>query len=76
MKHFVTDSISKLKTATEGIKVDHPESATINECETCALIKVHKIIFRRPGHEETAETSFQRVEFDMIQQNTTYNEDN
>ena len=76
MKHLDTESISKLKTAIEGIKVDHLESSIINECETCALIKTHKIISRRSGHKETAEASFQRVEFDMIQQNTAYNEDN
>lgn len=77
LKHPGSETISNLEKSVINVKIIEPESVPLtNECEACALIKAHKLIFRRPGHDESADASFARTRFDPIQQNITYNGDN
>jgi succinate dehydrogenase/fumarate reductase-like Fe-S protein len=39
----------------------------INECETCALFKAHRIIFRLSDIAETFDKSFYRITYDLMQ---------
>lgn len=77
LKHSNADFISKFEIAITDIKIDQSNSIIIiNECEIYALIKAHKIVFKRFNHEKTINISFYKIEFDMIQQNTIYNKNN
>jgi hypothetical protein len=45
------------------------------ECETCAFIKIHQMIFRRLDHSESTRYSLNRIEFDLISMIEIYNDD-
>ena len=77
LAHSGSKTLFNLKKAIDNIRVIASESTpAINQCEICALIKAHKLIFRRPGHEESADASFERIEFDFIPQHQGYNKNN
>ena len=77
LAHSGSETLFNLKKTTDNIRVIASKSTpAINQCEICALIKAHKFISRRPGHEESADASFERIGFDLISQHQSYNGDN
>jgi hypothetical protein len=76
LSHSRSEIIAHLAERVDEIKVDDLELASsTNRCETCALIKTHKIVSRRIEHKESIDYSLSRVEYDLISMNEKYNDD-
>jgi hypothetical protein len=66
--HFV-EEVNKMKIN------DLDSTSTVNWCETCVLIKTHKIMSRRSKQEKSIDYSLNRVDYDLISMNEKYNDD-
>jgi hypothetical protein len=76
LEHSRSKIIAHLAERIDEIKIDDLESASsINKCETCALIKTHKIVFRRIDQKESIDHSLSRINYDLISMNEKYNDD-
>jgi hypothetical protein len=76
LSHPGSEIIAHLAERIDGVKVVDLDSAPpTNRCETCALIKAHEIVSRRPGQEEPADYLLGRVGYDLIPMNEEYNGD-
>ncbi len=77
LKHFESKTISRLKNAINKIKIDDLESTSSNnQCEICAFIKKHHLMFRRIDQKESIDYSLNQVEYDFISMIESYNDDN
>jgi hypothetical protein len=57
------------------IKIDDFDlTSSINRCETCVLIKTHKIMFQRIEQKKSINYLLSRIEYDLISMNEKYNE--
>jgi hypothetical protein len=75
LNHFKSKIIIHFAEKINEIKINDFESASSTiECETCALIKTHEIVFRRIEHEESIDHSLNRIDYDFISMNEKYNE--
>jgi hypothetical protein len=78
MTHASSEVIQHLKTSAEEEKMkitDKSDNSVLktHECESCALSKMHKIIFRSAENVETSDKSFFRVTYDLIQLGPAFN---
>jgi hypothetical protein len=74
--HVGPETIAHLEKSVDGAKViDGPPVLTTAACETCALIKAHHVVSRRPGQSESANYPLGRVGFDLISMHRAYNGD-
>jgi hypothetical protein len=77
LKHLESKTISHLKSAVNEIKIDDLESASSNnQCETCAFIKKHYLMFRQIDQKKSIDHSLNRIEYDLISMIENYNDDN
>lgn len=77
LRHPGSEVISNLEKLITNVQMLSLESASSTiHCEVCAFIKAHKLISRRTGHEELFDSPFEKTGFDLIQQITSYNENN
>jgi hypothetical protein len=75
LEHSRSKIVVHLAERVNEIKVDELESASsTTRCETCALIKTHKIVFRRIEHDKSIDHSLSRIDYDFISMNEKYNE--
>jgi hypothetical protein len=75
LNHSRSKIIAHLVERVDEIKIDDLDSASsINRCETCALIKTHKIVFRRLEQKKSIDYSLSRIDYDLISMNEKYNE--
>ena len=75
--HFEPKTIQHLKKTMKNVQIIKSKTAPVmKKCKICVFIKAHWIMFRRPGHKEFAVQSFDKIEYDLIQQNETYNLNN
>jgi hypothetical protein len=76
LEHSRSKIIVHLAERINEIKVNDFESASsIKKCETCVLIKTHKIVFRRIDQKESIDHSLSRIDYDLISINEKYNDD-
>jgi excinuclease UvrABC ATPase subunit len=76
LEHSRSKIIAHLAERVDEVKIDDFESASsINKCETCALIKTHKIVFRRIDQKKSIDHSLSRIDYDLISMNEKYNDD-
>jgi hypothetical protein len=76
LKHFESKNIVHLVEKINDIKIDDFDStSTINRCETCVLIKIHKLMSRRFEQKKSIDYSLSRIDYDLISINKKYNED-
>jgi hypothetical protein len=76
LSHSRSKVIVHLTKKINEIKINDLDStSTINRCETCVLIKTHKIMFRRSKQEKSIDYSLNRVDYDLISMNKKYNDD-
>ncbi len=62
LKHLESKIIAHLAKKIDEIKIDDFDSAsTINRCETCVLIKIHELMFRRIEQKESIDYSSNRI---------------
>jgi hypothetical protein len=54
---------------------DRENVSKINECETCALFKAHRIISRSSDIAETSDKSFYRITYDLMQLSSALSRD-
>jgi succinate dehydrogenase/fumarate reductase-like Fe-S protein len=54
---------------------DSENVSKFNECETCALFKAHRIIFRLSNIAETSDKSFYRITYDLMQLSSALSRD-
>jgi hypothetical protein len=74
LEHSRSKIIAYFAEKVNKIKVDDLETtSSINKCETCALIKTHKIVFRRIDQKESIDYSLNRIDYDLISMNEKYN---
>jgi hypothetical protein len=80
MTHASKDAIQHLKKSAEKVKIDNSvlknnSVSKINECESCALSKMHRIIFKSADNAESFDKSFFRVTYDLMQLSLVFNKD-
>ena len=74
MGHAAADTISKLPTAAEGLKLTSLcAQDAFKTCETCRLSKAHLIISRRSDNEVLSTRPLHRVAYDLIPIEQGYN---
>jgi hypothetical protein len=74
LNHSRSKIIAHLVEKVNKIKINDLDSASsINRCETCALIKTHKIVSRRIDQKESTNHSLNQVDYDFISMNEKYN---
>ena len=72
--HASAESIKRLESSAEGVKITDTESIPkTNECESCALSKIHRIVSRLPDKSEPSMRPFQRISFDLMHFTVAYN---
>jgi hypothetical protein len=72
--HPGPEIIAHLKGAVNSIIVDSKALAT-TKCETCALLKAHKIVSRRSDKKDSTTEPLARVTYDLIPLTPAYNGD-
>ncbi len=76
LNHSRSEIIALLAKKIDEMKIDDLDSAlSINLCETCVLIKIHELRFRRLEQKESIDYSLNRIDYDLISMNEKYNED-
>jgi hypothetical protein len=76
LEHSKSKIIAHLAERVNEVKVDDLDSAsTINQCETCVLIKTHELMFRRFEQKESINYLLNRINYDLISMNEKYNKD-
>jgi hypothetical protein len=75
LSHSRSNIIAHLAERVNEIKVNDLDSASsFNQCETCALIKTHEIMFRRLEQKKSIDYLLSRVDYDLISMNEKYND--
>jgi hypothetical protein len=70
--HSGPETIAHLKGAVNGVTVDG-KALAITEYKTYALLKAHKIVFRRSNKKDPAAEPLTRVTYDLIPLTLVYN---
>ena len=72
--HPGQEALTHLQGSTEGVDMkEGPAGPLTIECEACSLSKAHRVVSRRPDHEEDASKPLERVGFDLIAMPEAYN---
>jgi hypothetical protein len=76
LEHVSTDTIANLEKEIDETKIkENAAMLSTIECETCALIKTHHLISRRIDQSKKTLYSFDRIGYDLILMQSTYNDD-
>jgi hypothetical protein len=76
LEHSRSKIIAHFAEKVNEIKVDDFEFVSlINKYKTCALIKTHKIVFRRINQKKSIDHSLNWIDYDLISINKKYNDD-
>lgn len=82
LDHVFKDAISHFSTFAEEVKISDANFnifnlavPVINQCESCILVKIHRIVFRFFDNAESFFKFFHRIIFDLMQLNADYNKD-
>lgn len=78
LAHASHKTIAHLEDLVEEVKVTNKNNGQVsptNYCETCALFKAHRIIFRKSKKYKSSDKLFYWVTYNLMQFNTTLNTD-
>ena len=78
MTHASDDAIQHLKSNAERMKIAQGVENKIpktNECEPCALAKMHRMISRSSDNAKSSDRPFFRITYDLMQMPPALNRD-
>ena len=76
LAHAGNDALQHLAAAAEGVEVvDNSKAPDMSNCETCVLLKAHRIVSRSSYKAEISSTPFFRITYDLMQMSTAMNQE-